>query len=777
LKKRFVSIAALFVVAAMMLALVAACRNEPESDNVMPDYVYIPEFISLPEGISRISGVVYNGNTVFISAMHRDEETFSEVAILYALDLSTNVATQLTNYSTNMPAPDAQGWVSVSLSVDGEGNLWTFETGSFWRLNIPDNFDGEEHERWEFFEDLGTLNSIRKLDSTGAEVSTLSLDAMAQGTNWFQINSFVIGDDGNIYISAQGDSPAFGDNNAALFVLDSSANVLFSIASDGWDDRVLRLSDGSVAHFGWVQDVEFGSVRTLRPIDLATQNFGSGIELPGNFWQIFSGNDDFDILFVESGNLYGFSIGSEEPEFLLNWIDSDVLTGGNEVVSLLSDGRVLTATEQWGRRHTDTPLIEVVLLTRTPSADLPERTILTLATLWMNPDLQNSVVEFNRTSTTHRIRVTDYSQFNTDEDWTAGLTRLSTEIIAGRVPDILSVSELPLRQYVARGLLVDLYELIDADPELSRNSFVDGAFEAAEMDGGLFQIFPSFSVHTILGHPSVLGPEPGWNMDEFKAVLAANPNADRPLGAWFTRNAFLMDVVSLNMDQYVNWATGEVNFDTIEFAQLLEFAKTFPEEFDFGGDGFMTRDDETTLIPQGRQIMVQLSVSEFQWLQMYSAMFDGEIVFKGFPAENRNGHSISPNGGLSITTAASDKDGAWSFIRNFLTEDFQNENHSWGFPTNQAALDRVIEQAMTPQEGEHSMGWGNLMVTLTPTTQAEVDQVMELIRSTSGISGRDERLMYIVSEGANDFFSGRGSAQDAARVIQSRVSIYVAEQS
>jgi len=38
-------------------------------------------------------------------------------------------------------------------------------------------------------------------------------------------------------------------------------------------------------------------------------------------------------------------------------------------------------------------------------------------------------------------------------------------------------------------------------------------------------------------------------------------------------------------------------------------------------------------------------------------------------------------------------------------------------------------------------------------------------------------LMEIIDEGAVDFFSGRSSAQEAARIVQNRASIYIAEQS
>jgi len=781
LKKRLLRIIAIFVVITLMVTLVAACRNEPDDDRTMPEYVYVPEFITFPGEIEGISGVAATDEAVFFVTEHWDES--GRIIQLFSFDLATNEIAELTGYSPYIPYPDAEGWMQASISVDGEGNLWVLEIGSFWRFNVPDDFDGEDWQRFDYQENIGSVNSIRRLDSSGAEISTLRLDSISQGTEWFNIGSFEIGSDGNIYLSAMGDTPIFGNDNSAIFVLDNDANLLFSVPIEGWGELV-RMGDGSIAHFGWVSEGEFMGRQALFPIDAATQRFGDEIELPDNMWQIFPGNEDFDLLFMVNADLFGFSIDSEEPEFLLNWIDSDVLAGSFDNISLLPDGRVLTASRQWrGGRMGGTSFFEIVLLTRTHSSELPEREIITLAALWLGGDLQNAIVEFNRNSTTHRIRATDYSQFNNEDDWNAGLTRLSTEIITGIVPDILSVQGLPVRQYAARGILLDLYELIDADPELSRSSFVEGIFEAAEMDGGLFYVFPSFALTTIIGHPSVLGPNPGWNVDEFLSTLSANPNADMPLGPWLTRMNFLMQSIMFGMDQYVDWVTGEVRFDTGEFAALLELAATFPEDIEHSGGGGgaiarpmpMSEMSETELIAQGRQIMTQSGIWDFDAFQRHLISFGGEVVFKGFPTEGRNGHSINAGGGLAITTGASDADAAWSFVRTFLTESFQNE--LWDLPTNRASFDARAEEAMTTTEWSRVHWIDGVEFEMGPLTQAQIDQVRELIRLTPNVAGFDDILMNIVSEGASDFFGGRGSAQDAARVIQSRVSIYVAEQS
>src|SRR5699024_7767816 len=104
------------------------------------------------------------------------------------------------------------------------------------------------------------------------------------------------------------------------------------------------------------------------------------------------------------------------------------------------------------------------------------------------------VLNFNRSSDKYRIEVTDYSEFNTEDDYSAGLTRLNTEIISGKAPDILVVDGLPVEQYAARGLLEDLYTYLDSDGELSRDDLYQSILSALEIDGKLYTAAPSFNL-------------------------------------------------------------------------------------------------------------------------------------------------------------------------------------------------------------------------------------------------------------------------------------------
>lgn len=416
-----------------------------------------------------------------------------------------------------------------------------------------------------------------------------------------------------------------------------------------------------------------------------------------------------------------------------------------------------------------------------------ERVTLTLAT-FHSRDIQSAVAQFNATNGGYFVEVVDYAEYNTADNMIAGLTKLSTEIISGNVPDIVDVSSLPYETYAARGLFTDLYQFIDSDPDISRSDFVDGVFHAAEIDGKLYQVFPSFSVYTIIGHPAVVGLDIGWNADTFRQVLNEHPEADLPINLWLTKTNYLKAAMTFDIDNYIDWENGTTLFDSEEFMQLLEYCNTLPKDIDLENPNDLANinaifmpDEEA--IPAGRQIMMQTALFDFWNFQCQKAYFGGELVFKGFPTNNCDGHSLSVNGGLAITENSSHKDGAWSFVRTILDKDWQLDNH-WtihGYLTNREAFDVKADEALAY---EHKPDIINFPV--ERLTQSDVEQILAVIQNVSvvtafGISedgwGIDRDIWNIISETTSEYFAGKTTAQDAARVIQSRMSIYVSEKS
>ena len=156
--------------------------------------------------------------------------------------------------------------------------------------------------------------------------------------------------------------------------------------------------------------------------------------------------------------------------------------------------------------------ISVVILTATPREELPEKTTLIYASLYLSYDARRKILDFNKRSDQYRIEVRDYAEYDTDGKGQMALQKLNTEILAGNVPDILDTNNLPLRQYGAKGILEDLWPFIDSDPDLGRDALMVRPLEANAQDGKLYEIFNSFSIQTAAGPSKIVGDSLSWTL-------------------------------------------------------------------------------------------------------------------------------------------------------------------------------------------------------------------------------------------------------------------------
>ena len=62
-------------------------------------------------------------------------------------------------------------------------------------------------------------------------------------------------------------------------------------------------------------------------------------------------------------------------------------------------------------------------------------------------------------------------------------------------------------------------------------------------------------------------------------------------------------------------------------------------------------------------------------------------------------------------------------------------------------------------------------------TQEEIDGIRHLIESARPLSWESEEIYAIIGEESASYFAGQKSADETAKIIQSRVQIYVSENS
>ena len=816
MKKSTKRTAAAMLAAIMMISLIASCNQRGnEDENQDPsgssEYVYIAEITKLPEEMDSVTNLTPVGDMLVFASSQTSEDGQTTTVKLYSLGFDGTEPKELENYEpaekpSDLPENAESSYNILGIIPDSDGNIWVAERGNFHYFDLPADFsveDSDMYGMYAYYRDLGSTMVMRLLDSTGEELRSIDLSGISNNGAPAYINAVNMDQEGNIYLGF----------NQTICVIDNTGTESFRLEVQNWVDTLMSMSDGSIAFSGYV-----GSGRVLQKIDTANKDWGEEQTLPMLAQSVYHGGGIYDIVYADSDNIFGIDPETGESVPILNLINCGIGGGTTVDLFLLPDHSVVlnTFNLSWSRTNQITGTQnEIVLLKSVPADSVPPRTVLTLGCNGVDWNLRNVIVDFNRTNTQYRIEVIDYSVYGTEDDRNAGITKLSTEIISGNVPDILITTSLPFSQYIAKGMIEDLYPFIDSDPELGREALVEGALKAAEVSGSLYQVFPTFYIYTMWGNPAVLGAEPSWTMDEFLEIIDNNPQATYPIGYYVTKDTFLLQTVMLGMDRFVDWAEGTTNFDSEEFIKILEFTNTIPSEVEINYETYVRPEE---LIDSGEQIIQYGGVSDLVSTLRTKALFGGDLVYKGFPSESQPGNVLVVQGSLAMTTACKDKEGAWQFLRKLLTADFQSPiQRLSGLPVNKANFDSLLSDVMTQEyitdmdgneipvpklafwiTGSYTLftaesyaeqieGTGMYamfgsraddMIYVYAMTQEQADQILELLDNVSGIEGGyDEGLINIIIEGAQSYFDGMGTAEDAARIIQGKAMLLVSEQS
>jgi len=327
-------------------------------------------------------------------------------------------------------------------------------------------------------------------------------------------------------------------------------------------------------------------------------------------------------------------------------------------------------------------------------------------------------------------------------------------------------------RYAEIGILEDLFPFLDADPILARDSIVSWPKNILSYNGGLHMVGPSFNVFGFYaGQPYMVDSISAMSFADLM-VFAAGEGAEY-LFPDATRNHFLQQILLTYMDFFVDWPSGTVSFDTEEFIQVLQTALTFPDRHE---------EDWTLAI---NETLAPISIWDFYSAQMHEMRFGSDFVYWGFGGDG----NLSVPLQLAISAFSENKDGAWQFLRGFLLpEHFVQYGYRVdGFPMNRMVFDEQLETARTPIVSINADGseqivpnhvrfdyQGN-MVELFAITDIQKERILGAIADATRFDPFESVIFDMVFEEAIPFFHGDRSAEDAARIIQARVAIYVAE--
>ena len=578
--------------------------------------------------------------------------------------------------------------------------------------------------------------------------------------------------DGSVSELKKGNSEKDIFANSAGFAATDDGKLLVSYYNDDWSKQYITTFDPKTGSMGQEYEVPRNA-----------QMYG--------FYN-FTVGEKLDILYSNSEGVFGFNLGDQDITKVMDYVNSDLATYNlNNMVSIDENTFLASYNDPVDYKNV------MCIFTYVKPEDVKDKKTLVMGCVGMDSNIKVNVIRFNKESDEYRITIKDYFEVDENYDATQGYTKLNNDIIAGNVPDILLVNpSMPMDSYIAKGLLVNVDELIKNDEELGQLDFFDNVFEAYRVDGSLYQVIPKFTVSTCIAKKSLVGDRKTWTMDEVKEAASKLSGEKKIFGNDFTRDSFMnYMVMRFCGSDFVDLKTGKCNFDTKLFVDFLEYAKTLPESDEVYGydedywEGFW--ENYYTQYRENKALISELSIGNVSSLiQDTKGMFGEDIAYIGFPTESDCGSYIEIYSSYAISSKSANQDGAWKFLRFFLTKEYQeNKDYKYGYDYGlpilksmvREQIDALKERPFWEDEDGHKeyydyTFWMNGdSIVLDPFTQAEADQLYDFICSVSKAAYYDENVINIVSEETGSFFSGSKSAKDVAGMIQNRVQLYVNE--
>ena len=776
----------LLVMTSIMLLAVGICGCGSKKEEEVPEEIpagewnYTSEFRTLDLGCDYIMGSALSGETLIMPGVTIVDGTEQKEINFIQYDIKSGKQTK-TDVVLTISAEDFFN----ALCVNSTGNILALIT------------EKGQMKLGEFSISDGTL--LSEIDITGIIKSA--------GAN--KISQMAIDKEDNLAIS---------DGSSKIWLLDKSGMSTGELSVKG-SCRIFTAKDGSF--YTAVRD-EKGT--RVMPFSIETKELGEPVlgpvVLKGKEWETdFVSGKNTDFLFKDAKGLYSFNRETGEAFELFQWEleginSSTVRMGeyGDNNYFVLSE-----SSEKGGKVSFELALLQQAekKLSKndgenskidgevSQTAGKQEIVYGAVYTGTFRPDeTEKRIAEFNRTNDKYVIIFKNYGEGF--EERASAVEQLNMDIIAGKMPDILDLNLINYEQYAEKGVFEDLYPYMERDG-INKEDYLENILRVYEEEGKLYGIIPKFYIETAMGRKSDWGENKGVTVQDILNKLEEKKGS-KELRFNQSRGSFMNYMLYTSMEDFIDWENRKCFFDSEEFIKILEEAADYPDiEIDVMNIDIDKYAEEN--MEYMRQMkagsflldtLLMTSVEDYLW---YQEMLGDDLCCIGFPNKEKSGNLIrTGQPPLCISSRSEKKDGAWEYIKmqigdenqykdlKFEPESEEDTYFRGTFPIKKAALDKMLEESLNPVFPKDENGkekpriYGSTGRTIELKSGGEkeaADAVRDIINSAERLSGSgNSNMIYdIINEESAAFFDGQKTAEEVADIIQSRIQIYVMENS
>ena len=412
--------------------------------------------------------------------------------------------------------------------------------------------------------------------------------------------------------------------------------------------------------------------------------------------------------------------------------------------------------------------------------------------------LRQQIVRFNAEHPDIQITTLDYSIYNDTYD--AGAEKLLLDMTTGIVsPDIVvgGSNSLEMMTLARKDMTLDLLPYLEKEDELNPDNIFGMVLRFFDNGkGGLWGFTPTFLTETWVSSREILGPygsDEGWGVAEYLDFAETLPE-----GRYLSFMHGTRDVNSLYLpgvfESFVDLGTGTCSFDSPLFIRYIGYLDALPPRAEVSGVQPEYR-EMSELTRQGFY-----ALSDAAGLPSEYLFGTRDYVIVGYPSDDPAGRVTILNGAYVISRKTAHPDEAWEFLRSlFLDPELRGELTSILKSDYDAAMEQsrkyinihfadgswttwpeLLENYAEAEPYieafcEHMMN--GIPWTVEPPDEEQYERIRLWLDTAGGraIDLLPPEVNELIREELSAFLGGVGTAEDCAKKIQSRVSIWLAE--
>ncbi|WP_289355404.1 extracellular solute-binding protein [Paenibacillus sp. S-12] len=407
------------------------------------------------------------------------------------------------------------------------------------------------------------------------------------------------------------------------------------------------------------------------------------------------------------------------------------------------------------------------------------KTIVTMSMMGTDSFYKAAVKKFEQKNPDIEVQLHIYKQPNEkweENDHDKYVQKINTELLAGSGADILEVASLPVGKYVNKKLFVNLNEFIDKEELLQKGDLYPNIINSMKINDGLYSMPLTFymlcfiSDGNVLKKANVQVDDKNWTWQQFEQVAqqlkqhSSDDGGIRYALANYPPEDLLLEIVSSRYAEFVDSRIQKASFDAPRFIELMEQIKSMY-------DHQVVTSKEAEI---GKQLFYStMLMSSADFVEWPHTLYSNPVLMhRPHTAEQDSGVNFYAPYQLAISAKSQVQEEAWRFLSFLASEEAQSMQERRGF----SVLASVNEKKFSDVQSKVNSGAFKLESGKTvKVADGYFAKAKHLLAAANGYSSGDDKLFSIVKEESKSYFSGRKSAQEAAKLIQNRVTTYLNE--